>query len=147
MTMSAREHLIDIHAREKAGLPDGWRADIWEHVGPPEAPYPFLRLTGAVYPPVTRGPRKGRPNWKKPEAGTERVVTILPDEHEAWAIAWEGKTGRCRACMGEGRRVWGVSVKDGTTYKSCRMCGGSGVPAAIADATKLVVGGTEGGAR
>lgn len=125
------EYLIDIHAREKAGMPDAWRSWRWEHVGPPEAPYPFLRVTGAVVPLVSRGQRKGKPNWRKKDAATVRVVTILPDEHEAWAVAWQERTGRCRRCTGEGRLPWRSSVEDGTTCRPCPACEGVGVPAGM----------------
>lgn len=128
-------YLIEIHAREKAGMPDTWRSWLWERVGPPEAPYPFIRLTGAVVPLLTRGPRKGKPNWRRKDKATERVVTITPDEHDAWATAWQARTGKCRDCMGEGRRPWSSSARDGTTYRSCKACEGTGVPAGMRGAT------------
>lgn len=39
-----------------------------------------LFVTGACCPPITRGPRKGRPNYKKRDRNTERRVYLTKEE-------------------------------------------------------------------
>jgi RecJ-like exonuclease len=70
-----------------------------------------------VTPLVSKGPNKGRPNWRKMDQATERVVIITVAEHEAWKLEWERKTGNCAECVGTGITAW---------ERLCRRCGGSG---------------------
>lgn len=38
--------------------------------------YTHCKVIGAVYAPVTRGKRKGQPNWRKPVEGTSRTYYL-----------------------------------------------------------------------
>jgi len=121
-----RINLHEEHARDKYGLPPEWTAAQWEcFPGTPGEPTLYVQLIGAVYEPVTRGPRKGKPNWDKPIG--KKTTAILPvAEHDAWVRAWEQRTGKCSKCVGTGQTIARVSVQDGTEYRTCRTCGGTG---------------------
>jgi len=51
-------------------------------------PYEFERVengilvTGAVFEPITRGPRKGRPNFRKMDKSTKRTVVVTTGESQ-----------------------------------------------------------------
>jgi hypothetical protein len=118
----------DIHAiaaRKVHNLPDEWQPRIYgcldrgltaEHSG--------FYLRGAV--PIgtySRGPRKGRPKW--PPLGQLQRVVITADEVKQARIQWENETGLCSHCGGSGQQVKSVGI-DGTTYRECGACGGTG---------------------
>jgi hypothetical protein len=119
-------NLIEQQARELAGMGDNWRAYHFEAIGNPGA-FVCDKITGAVVPLITRGNRKGRPNWKAKDKATIRVVYITKEQHEAWLVKWEQTTGKCSACEGSGQRVVSASVVDGTKYKPCGACKGTGL--------------------
>jgi hypothetical protein len=103
-------------AEIKSGIP-GWKAFQWQAAGSDSI------VTGSV--PVgaySRGPRKGQPKFKGP--GTMVVVTRA--EKMAAATAYEAEAGHCWNCKGTGQVVRSISVAEGTTYRSCTRCGGSG---------------------
>jgi hypothetical protein len=44
-----------------------------------------VRIDGSVYPDkITKGPRKGRTNFRKPADGTERMIIVSNAEYDAW---------------------------------------------------------------
>lgn len=135
-------NLFEEHARERAGMPPKWKVYRWACM-PPGRPKPlYFECVGAVAPPYKSGPRKGRENWKRRDPETERTVYITPAEQDAWEAAWSARTGLCLECTGKGEKVKSWSAKEGTTYKPCRTCGGTGRNAngqPTADATPEVV--------
>ena len=120
----SRTNLIELHAREKAGVPE-WQAYFFACM-PPTRNHLYFEVRGGVYPPVASGPRKGKPNWKKPVAGTERTLYIPVAEHDAWVAEWERTTGNCSECVGTGERIASVSKAEGQKMRPCRACGGTG---------------------
>lgn len=63
--------------REAHGLPVGWQAWHLEVIGDRH-----LKIEGGVYPGTfTKGPRKGRPNYRKPSPGTERMIVLSVEEY------------------------------------------------------------------
>lgn len=76
--------------------------------------------------PKKSGKYKGMPNWRKLDKATEKTTYFSPDEHDEWLKQWEAKTGKCAECAGKGEVLARRSVADGTTYKPCPKCGGSG---------------------
>lgn len=126
ITPSRRICLYDLHARERAGMPESWSIYRFEHKTPGGSIPPYTELTGAVAPLLLSGPQKGRPNWKKMDKSTERTVCVTQSEHDAWCEAWEARTGKCRKCVGEGTRPDGWSKAEGQRWRECRDCGGTG---------------------
>lgn len=121
------ETLMEIHAREKIQAPPGPGFAFWLFETLPETPpAQVIKLTGAVAPLFTRGPRKGEPNFKKSDPATRREVFLPVEEHKAWVEEWEKKTGLCSHCQGKGQRPAGWSAETGSWFKSCGACGGSG---------------------
>jgi hypothetical protein len=62
-------HPMELAAIKASGVP-GWRPWIFEKVKG------GIRCTGAVCPPVTRGPRKGEPNFRRPDKATRTKVVV-----------------------------------------------------------------------
>jgi hypothetical protein len=119
--------LVEQHAREKAGQGPEWEPWLLESYPKTNGPRLFMQLTGAVAPRFTKGPRKGRRNWKKKDKATERVIVITPAEQESYEAAWEQDTARCSQCMGEGKTIASSSSNGDRTYRPCRKCGGDGL--------------------
>ena len=119
--------LIEEHAREINGFSPDWEMYAWECL-PHRAPTVTYKLTGAVVPRITKGPRKGQRNWRQEDKSTRRTVYITPEQHKIWLAAWERKAGKCCECQGEGEVVHTISVNKPTTYRQCGRCGGTGVP-------------------
>jgi hypothetical protein len=117
----------DFHAmaaRHVYGLPDEWEPRIYRVLGDARVTIGYS-LTGAV--PVgviTRGPRKGKPKW--PPRNQLREVIITPADLAAATAQWVATTGLCPKCGGEGRIAWRVSAANGTEYRPCKACGGTG---------------------
>lgn len=87
----------------------------------------LLHVEGCVPAGVyTRGPRKGQPRYRHPDAvGTRLTITWTRAELEAKATSWEHVTGQCRACVGVGQ-VYFRRVGEQTEYRPCARCGGTG---------------------
>ena len=121
--------LLETHAREKLSItvPPEWKAYKWEAF-PDCAREPMLyqELTGGVAPTTTRGKRKGKPNWRKMDKTTKRTVVITVEEHKAWLIEWEKKTGLCSRCEGTGKLLESWSREEGDKYRPCPKCNGTG---------------------
>lgn len=114
----------DIHAitaRRVHNLPDDWQPRIY---GCLDRDLGFY-LRGAV--PIgtySRGPRKGHPKF--PPLGQLQRVVITTDEVRQERIRWEHETGLCVRCGGAGETVRSISIQNGTTYRQCNECEGSG---------------------
>jgi hypothetical protein len=105
----------------------------WEHAGwkkegmdPKTGDCKFILVTGAVYPEITRGRRKGHTNYKKPEPGTFLSVSVIPDEMDQWMSSWEKETGYCSKCSGTGHAWSGWSAERGNRYTPCKHCSATG---------------------
>ena len=103
-------------AESKVGIP-GWQAEAWEDIGGDSI------VEGSVPDGFYRsGPRKGKPRFTRPR--TKVVVTKA--ELQAAATAYEAETRKCWDCKGSGQ-VWaGWSKAEGTKYRTCSRCDGSG---------------------
>lgn len=75
--------VYDRACRAIADLPEGWSGNIFKTVGHP-ADRQGVLVTGAVSPPITRGPRKGEANWPKRDLSTEREIFV---SHAAYSEA------------------------------------------------------------
>jgi hypothetical protein len=111
-------------AIETYNLHPDWECGGWALRGKGVGEY--LEVKGAIY--KTRlktGPRKGKINFRSPEAGTECAVSIPALLLQQWKRRWEIETGLCSECQGSGRTLSSMGVS-GTKYRTCSKCRGSG---------------------
>ena len=89
-------------------------------------------MEGGVYP-VThaKGKNKGRPDYKKPVAGTEKSCIGTAAGEALWRLGWEARTGKCWKCQGAGEEQWGWSRDEGRLFRPCKRCKASGVAPAM----------------
>lgn len=108
-------------AEAKVGI-EGWKAYRWEDCDGDSI------VTGSVPDGTYKfGPRKGQPKF----VGEGRKVILSKVELEAIATAYEGETGKCWDCKGTGQ-VWaGWSKTEGTRYRECQRCKGTGAKANV----------------
>lgn len=85
-------------------------------------------VRGGVYSTTIKtGPRKGQPNFKKPDPGTELVFVVPETEFGQLEKEFEVETGRCAGAGCESGRVpTGWSVETGPRYAQCARCAGTG---------------------
>jgi hypothetical protein len=113
-------------AKEMLGLPKDWRATTWQVVGDVKSPI-GIQLSGGVYRHVkTRGPNKGKTDFRKPEPGSEVTLVVGKAQFEAWRAKWEAETGWCSECHGTGVVFAGWNHITGTRMRVCKPCGGTG---------------------
>jgi hypothetical protein len=106
-------------ARKKLNQPPEWKSCIWERIGPDAQ-----KIEGGIPTIRTRGKYKGRPKWGK---RSEFVACIVTDEEvRQEEQRYETETGNCCKCQGSGQVVWSISVTDGTKYRECKPCKGTG---------------------
>lgn len=129
--MSERFNWFEAHAREKLGMPPEWQMSFWSTHGD-VSDDASVEVGGAVYGLVTRGPRKGRPNWEKFEPGTKKTVWLHKHERVAFKQAWVERTGKCPSCYGTGQEWRGWNHLTGSKYETCTECRGSGKPRVLA---------------
>lgn len=108
-------------AIRKYGLPANWTFYRFEWLEDRE-PFLTMRLTGGVYLTTYKsGPRKGRPNYRKPEPGSERSVILTLPELHAELERYRAERGLCPNCFGTGMEYRGFGP-EGTYYRRCK-CG------------------------
>lgn len=105
-------------AIEKSGVA-GWEPCIWEAVG--EGTRDTL-ISGGVPRLLTRGPNKGQRKWY----GKLTRVVVTGAEVEAAMAMYEFETGNCGDCEGSGKTASGWSATEGTKYRMCAKCNGTG---------------------
>ena len=115
--------IIEDRLARDNNLPPDWHWDKWQLVGPVAAPWGH-EFTGCRCPLVTRGPRAGRPNWKKKTG--ERTFQVSTATAEQWAEDYRRESSHCSTCLGAGQEAAGWSQAGGTRYQTCRTCGGTG---------------------
>lgn len=118
--------LAELHAREKAAMPDTWAIHTWECFPKSTDKTLYYQVTGIIAPLKTKGKNKGAPNWRAGDKTTERTVILTVAEHEAWIAGWELKTGLCSNCLGEGQTLKSWTIANGPEYRQCVECQGTG---------------------
>lgn len=120
---NTRLNLLDMQAAELAGMGPEWRPFKYEMV---DGTSPGCLLDGAVAPIFVRGKRKGYRNWKKKDPATVRRIFISPGDRMTYEVNWSKETGLCSVCVGTGEVFQSWRKDEGTTYKSCKVCDGTG---------------------
>lgn len=108
-------HMNTVAARKAGDIP-GWEPWFYERVGG------GLIIKGGIPRLISKGPRKGKKTWDPKESQT---VVVTPEEVEREYQRYEAETGKCGECFGDGKVVASAGVS-GTTYRECKVCGGSG---------------------
>jgi hypothetical protein len=104
-------------AEQKCQIP-GWKAFAWEKAGTDSV------VTGSVPTGTYKsGPRKGDLKFTGPKS----KIVVTKVEIEATAAAYESSTGKCWNCQGTGQTWAGWSKDNGTRYKTCSRCKGTGI--------------------
>lgn len=107
---------MEIHAKEQAGLGDGWHIASFEWVDRDI-------LIGMCQCPLTaKGKRAGQPNYRK---STDRRKVVLRD-HAKWLHDYLAARGMCQSCYGEGRKLKRWNHITGTEWLTCAACEGTG---------------------
>jgi hypothetical protein len=115
LSMGHRERL----ALRKLGNPAGFEFYRWEAVGDAVVMRGCV-CSGATY---TKGKDKGRIKYD----GPQRTVVVTEAEEAAERARFVQETGKCGECCGDGREFARWDHIEGTTYRPCRKCKGSGV--------------------
>lgn len=115
------------HAKQRdPTLSPEWEPYLYEVIGDHrDRNASLIKITGAVAPLVSRGPNRGRRNWRRMQRDTVREFFFTADDHDLFVDEWERTTDRCKRCFGYGKEVQSVGVS-GTTYRKCRRCHGTG---------------------
>jgi hypothetical protein len=115
--------VYSLAAQRLRGMPADWQ---WCTVESKDSPYGnFIQVTGSV--PVgtySRGPRKDQPKW--PAAKDCQVFQFSPAQLEQVRLDWQAETGHCFTCGGSGQERFGWSKAEGSRYRKCGRCGGTG---------------------
>ena len=125
--MSATENLVPVRidhrervARRKLGNPENFEFYHWRAFG--DGNGRAVMLTGCVVTSVySKGPRKGQPKYD----GAPMTAYVTSDEEAEERTRWAAETGKCPECYGLGHCVTGWKRDVGTTWKTCRACGGA----------------------
>jgi hypothetical protein len=80
-------------------------------------------ITGGIPKVLTRGPRKGRKTWDGCKESPVVVTRVEQADEEARYVA---ETGNCGKCYGEKQTFASWDHIEGTKYRECRKCAGTG---------------------
>lgn len=116
--MSERIDFYSAVARRKLGKGPDWRWCNIRSVGPDGT-----LVEGGVPRPLKSGSRKGKLTWR--DNPLESCVVTCA-EVQAARDAYEHETGYCWECQGTKLEFASWSATDGTKYKQCRRCAGTG---------------------
>jgi hypothetical protein len=97
-------------AREAASLPADWHGWLFTAV-----PGQGVLVKGAVCPPITRGPRKGAPNFRKSDRRTERQVFVSNEAAERMRMALVGPPTMEPLSLADIARELGIAVGEAGT--------------------------------
>lgn len=118
-------NLLEILAREKAGMPAGWRVYKFECL-PHGQDTIYYELAGAIVPRKTRGPHVGSLNWRRMDKTTRRPAILTVDAAANLADEWSKRTGLCITCVGKGQTLRSWSASTGSIFNPCKSCNGTG---------------------
>jgi hypothetical protein len=118
---------IDFYAEHckalRPTLPLDWKAFRFICVhesGDQRGPVIGISVTGAE---CTATHSDGSTNWD--ERGPATTVVLDINAHKQFKLDWEQRTGNCYECQGSGQTMASCGI-NGTTYRTCVRCSGSG---------------------
>jgi hypothetical protein len=88
--MEANFANLELYARSVYGFPPDWSAWLYQSIRPDDDWSrngnldDLFQVTGAVCPLYTRGPKKGKPNYKKLDPATKKTVTFTKRAFIEW---------------------------------------------------------------
>lgn len=119
-------NFYELHAREKASLPDTWKAYRLECFPKGNERTLYIEVTGMVAPAMKTQPE--RSDFKRGDRATKKTVVLPVADHDAWLARWEQANQKCHKCEGSGQELAGWSVSDGNRYRPCSRCKATGKP-------------------
>lgn len=115
--------IIEERLRREHSLPEAFY--FYRYAWQPAYGEPiYCEFEGAECPVFTRGPKKGKPNYRKKV--NVRMFAVTVAQAGDWEDEWEAETGKCSNCLGEGRVVSKWSKAGGTEWRVCKLCNGRG---------------------
>lgn len=117
-------HMVTVAIR-KSGI-EGWEPFYYKRIGTDG-----ILIKGGIPRLLIKGPRKGNKTWDRKDSTS---VVVTDSEIKAEEKRYSEETGNCAECCGEGKTVSSWSITDGTKYKPCKPCAGTGKNAAAAAA-------------
>jgi len=116
-------NFLEIVARSKLGQPPEWRAFHFMRLDECKTETPDFLVKGGVPRLKRSGPKKGEQTWDGVDV-TQCAVTTA--EIEAAKIQYQQTTGNCWCCQGLGQVFQSWHHIEGTKYKTCPRCRGTG---------------------
>lgn len=117
----------EAYCRDRYSPPSDWQIYTWKANGEHDKPGCFVLVEGAVFKhTISKGKRKGRLDFKKPEHGSKFIFSILVSDLDKFKVEWSTRTGKCHECYGTGQEWHGWNHKTGNRFRDCRSCGASG---------------------
>jgi hypothetical protein len=119
--------LPEIAARALASLSDEWQWHTVEVIHADEnnrfhSPRIGTRIRFNIPTVGARGAKK----W--PPLTTDRVLIVTEGQEREAAARWERDHNACHGCGGDGLQLDGSHHLNGTRYRLCRQCDGTGAP-------------------
>jgi hypothetical protein len=116
-------YLLAIQLKES--IPEGWCPMVYTALDDREG---TALIQGSVAPLKTRGPSKGRPNWRKRDLSTERKFVVTRAQIQEAKAHFEARTGLCYECDGNGTKFSRWERDIGSTYDTpCKRCSQTGI--------------------
>lgn len=118
-------NFMELVARQKIGeKASAWEIFKWERIGDGND---FLISLGETRTKTT-GVNKGQVTWRGPDGrmlpNGKAVVTEA--ETQSAEAKYESDTGNCSVCGNTGQSFASWSLAEGTKYRTCRRCNGTG---------------------
>ena len=108
--------IIEDRLREENQLPPAFAFWKWECF-PKRHETIYVEFNGGECPLITRGKRKGKPNYRK--STNEKTFIVTVEQGKKWEADYEHRTGRCCACLGEAKVLKSLNCITGEkTYRS-----------------------------
>ena len=110
----------NLAVRRKHGVSPEWQ---WCTLNSANMPEDFVQVTGAVpVGTISKGPRKGRSKWPK----QLQTFCVRRADVECEMRQFEVESGKCAKCLGEGVEPFSWCKTEGTKYRPCSRCQGTG---------------------
>jgi hypothetical protein len=121
---TVRFNWYELYCKERYAMRPDWEIYSWKaNGGERKIPGAFVVVEGGVYKEkITKGKRKGRTNYSKPEPGSKMTFSIVADELDKFKAEWSARTGKCANCYGTGKEWDGWDHIEGTRYRGCMKC-------------------------